>query len=73
MLILTRKLNESINISDNITITILEIDRGQVRLGIEAPKDVAIFRNEIYEQIIEQNKKAINSKKSDLLRFTKNV
>lgn len=47
MLVLTRKLNERIQISDNVTITVLSIDRGfKVRLGIEAPPSVAIVRGE---------------------------
>jgi carbon storage regulator len=51
MLILTRKQNESIIIGDDIRITVLSDGRGQVKLGIEAPEDVEIWREEIYEQI----------------------
>lgn len=47
MLVLSRKLGERIYINDNIVITIVEIDRGKVRLGIEAPKDVEILREEL--------------------------
>lgn len=50
MLVLSRKLGEKIYISDNITITVVDIDRGKIRLGIEAPRDVPIFRKEIYVQ-----------------------
>jgi carbon storage regulator len=51
MLVLTRKLGESIIIGDDIVITTLGIQGGQVRLGIEAPRDVSIHREEVYEKI----------------------
>ena len=44
MLVLTRRLGESINIGDNIKITVVDIDGKQVKIGIEAPKDISIFR-----------------------------
>ena len=47
MLVLSRKLGEKIHIGDNICITIVDIDRGKIRLGIEAPRDVPIFRQEL--------------------------
>ena len=47
MLVLSRKLGEKIFISDNICITVVDIDRGKIRLGIEAPRDVPIFRQEL--------------------------
>jgi carbon storage regulator len=47
MLVLTRKLGEKIFIGDNICITVVDIDRGKIRLGIEAPRDVAIYRQEL--------------------------
>ncbi len=47
MLVLSRKLGEKIYISDNICITVVDIDRGKIRLGIEAPRDVPIFRQEL--------------------------
>lgn len=58
MLILTRKLGENIRIGDKIKITILEIKGGQVKLGIEAPPHVAVHREEIYERIQEENRRA---------------
>ena len=51
MLVLQRKKNESIVIGDDIVITIVEVRDGKVRLGIEAPKDVAVHRREVYEAI----------------------
>ncbi|TDV67854.1 carbon storage regulator CsrA [Pseudomonas sp. LP_7_YM] len=51
MLILTRKVGESINIGDDITVTILGVQGSQVRLGINAPKNVSVHREEIYKRI----------------------
>lgn len=47
MLVLSRKLNEKIFIGDNICITVVDIDRGKVRIGIEAPRDINIYREEL--------------------------
>lgn len=47
MLVLSRKLGEKIYINDNICITVVDIDRGKIRLGIDAPRDVPIFRKEL--------------------------
>ncbi|MBW1698324.1 MAG: carbon storage regulator CsrA [Deltaproteobacteria bacterium] len=55
MLVLTRKVGERINIGDDIIISVIETDRGSVRLGIEAPRHIPILRQEIYERIQEQN------------------
>ena len=71
MLILTRKLNESVVIGDEIEITVIEIEKGHIRLGIKAPKDISVHRKEIYERIQQENIKAAASKKVDLLRLTK--
>ncbi len=61
MLILTRKLGESVTIGDDIKITILGVRGRQVRLGIIAPHKVAIHREEIYFKIQEENKRAVDS------------
>ncbi len=58
MLILTRRLGESIQIGDDIRITFLDIKGKQVRMGIEAPKDVMVHREEVYRMIQEQNLQA---------------
>jgi carbon storage regulator len=58
MLVLTRKKEESIRIGDDITIKIVDIDNRQVKLGIEAPKHVAINREEIYRKILAENEAA---------------
>ncbi|MDD5749473.1 MAG: carbon storage regulator CsrA [Patescibacteria group bacterium] len=51
MLILTRKVEEKIQIGDNITIMVVGIDSGQVQLGIDAPRSIPVYRGEIYEEI----------------------
>ena len=53
MLVLSRKLGEKIYINDNICITVVDIDRGKIRLGIEAPRDVPIFRQELLPGMAE--------------------
>jgi len=59
MLVLTRKPNESIMIGDNIKVTLMEIRKdGTVRIGIEAPQNVEIHREEVYRAIQEENKLA---------------
>ncbi|HLU60837.1 MAG TPA: carbon storage regulator CsrA [Gammaproteobacteria bacterium] len=51
MLILTRRVGETVMIGDNVTVTVLGVKGNQVRLGVNAPKDVAVHREEIYERI----------------------
>lgn len=58
MLVLTRKLGESIAIDDNIKIVVVQIKGKQVRLGIKAPKETKIHREEVYQAIQEQNEEA---------------
>lgn len=59
MLILTRKANESIIIGDNIRVTVIEIQGDKVRLGIDAPRELSVHRQEIYEAIKEANRRAV--------------
>ena len=66
MLILTRKLGESITIGDDIKVTVLGIYGRQVRLGIEAPLKVVVHREEIYVKIQNENQKASRTIKEDL-------
>lgn len=61
MLALSRKKNEAIMINNNIEITILEIKGEQVKLGISAPKEVPVYRKEVYLQIQESNKSALTA------------
>ncbi|MBR5578186.1 MAG: carbon storage regulator CsrA [Lachnospiraceae bacterium] len=59
MLALSRKKNEALVINNNVEITILEIKGDQVKLGIKAPKEVPVYRKEVYLQIQEANKDAM--------------
>ncbi len=56
MLVLTRKLGENIRIGDSVKITVLEVRSGQVKLGIEAPPEVKVHREEIYARIQEEKR-----------------
>ena len=58
MLILTRKLGESIAIGDDIKLVILDIKGRQVRIGVQAPKETKVYREEVYQLITEQNRQA---------------
>ncbi len=62
MLVLTRKLGENIRIGDDVKITVLEVRSGQVKLGIEAPPQVKVHREEIYARIQEENRRAASGK-----------
>jgi carbon storage regulator len=61
-------LNEAIQIGDNIRLKVLHISEGQVKIGLEAPQDVRIFRAEIYAEIEKQNQLAAAAKKSDAVK-----
>ena len=61
MLALTRKKGESIMINNNIEISILEIRGDQIKIGISAPKDVPVYRKEVYNQIQEETKEALRA------------
>jgi carbon storage regulator len=61
MLVLTRKLGENIRIGDVIKITVLEVRSGQVKLGIDAPPEVKVHREEIYARIQAENRRAAAS------------
>lgn len=61
MLILTRRLNETIIIEDYIEISIVDIKGDQVKVGINAPKSVKVFRKEVYDAIQLENKEAVKS------------
>ncbi len=65
MLALSRKINESIIVGNDIEVTILEVKGDQVKIGISAPKSVPIYRKEIYLQIKESNKEAAETAASD--------
>jgi len=72
MLVLTRKHGESITIGDNIRITFLDIQNKSVKIGIQAPKHIHVHREEIYNKIVEENRKAIQeSAPKELLQVAK--
>ena len=56
MLVLTRRAGESFMVGNEITVTVISVDFNQVRIGIAAPKDVAVHREEVFQRILEENK-----------------
>ncbi len=58
MLVLSRKVNQSIMVGDNVRVVVVAVDRDQVKLGIEAPREIAVHRSEIYEEIQRTNRSA---------------
>ncbi len=61
MLILARKIDEKIKIGNDITITIISVQGDQVKIGVEAPKSVKVFRQEVFDAIQEENKAAVSA------------
>lgn len=68
MLALSRKKNEAIIINNNVEVTILEVKGDQVKIGITAPKDVPIYRKEVYLQIQKANEEAVSADGMEALR-----
>ena len=66
MLALSRKPGESVIIGNDIELTILEVKGEQVKVGIKAPKSIAIYRKELFEQIQESNREASNTSEKDM-------
>jgi carbon storage regulator len=58
MLILSRKMGESIHLGDSVTVTVLGVARGQVKIGIDAPREISVHRDEVYRRIQEERKRA---------------
>ena len=58
MLVLSRKTNQSIIVGDNVRIVVVSVDRDQVKLGIEAPREISVHRSEIYDEIQRSNRSA---------------
>lgn len=68
MLVLARKVDEAIVIGDNIMVKVVSVENGVVKLGIEAPKDVAILRDELAREVAEINKSALHKSDEEALR-----
>ena len=71
MLILSRKVDEQIKIGNDITVTIIEVRGEQVKIGVEAPKSVKVFREEVFNAIQKENKAAAVTNTSALDSFSK--
>ncbi len=69
MLVLSRQRDETIMIGDNIEITVVDIRGDKIRLGIDAPTDVAVHRKEVYESIRRENERAVNLELKELKQF----
>lgn len=73
MLVLTRKPGEGILIGDDVTIKIIEMKGGAVRIGIDAPINKKIYRQEVYDRIVEENRNAAQWDITDLDSLSKNL
>ncbi|MCQ2592715.1 MAG: carbon storage regulator CsrA [Treponema sp.] len=67
MLILSRKIDEKIRIGDDITITLIDVHGDQVKIGVEAPKNVKVFRQEVFNAIQNENKAAAENEKDNII------
>lgn len=68
MLALTRKKGEALVINNNVEVTILEIRGDQIKIGVNAPKEVPVFRKEVYLQIQKENKASVAEDKMEALK-----
>lgn len=73
MLVLTRKVGDGIRIGDNVVIKIIEMKGGGVRIGIEAPNDMKIYRQEVYDRITQENQEALQWNMADLDALSANL
>ncbi|SBW00377.1 Carbon storage regulator homolog [uncultured delta proteobacterium] len=71
MLILTRKAGESLHLGDDITITVFSVQGKQVKLGIDVPGDMTVYRDEVYQRIKDENRQAMQTSDNDLLAVTR--
>lgn len=70
MLILTRKAGESLHLGDDIKVTVLKVQGNQVKLGLDVPKTMTVYREEIYLRIREENLTAVRASDQDLMAAT---
>jgi carbon storage regulator len=61
MLILTRRVGETLMIGDDVKITILKVSGNQIRIGVEAPKDVSVHREEVYQRVLQEKQSATDA------------
>lgn len=73
MLVLSRKIKETLVIGDNIKITVLDVEGDQIKLGIEAPREVKVYRQEIFDSIMEANRMAAQAEVDSLAGLAKVV
>ncbi len=66
MLILTRRIGESLYVGDDIRITVLSVQSKQVKIGLTVPDDMVVYREEVYRRVIEENKMALKNSNEDL-------
>ena len=72
MLILTRKLGESIIIGEKVQLSVVEINKNNIKIGINAPKDITIYREEVFEKIKDENEMSSTSGIIDLTDISNN-
>lgn len=74
MLVLNRKKGETIVIGDNIRLTVIDVQGDQIKIGIDAPKNVTIYREEIYQEVITANRQASQTgPHADILKEMKKI
>ena len=73
MLVLTRKIGEGIVIGDDVTVTVIETKGGNIRIGIDAPKNKKIYRQEVYEKISKANIESANWEATDLDNIVESI
>ena len=66
MLILTRRPGESLYVGENIRITVLSLQGKQVKIGLEVPNDMTVYREEVYKRVMEENRLAVETSNEDL-------
>jgi len=71
VLVLTRRKGEAIMLGDNVEVRILDVSRHQVKVGVQAPRSVPVYRKEIYEKVREANRAAASSSDSQVLGLGK--